>query len=58
MILGALGKAGGEDYLLAQARTNPNGFLMLVAKVLPMTVRGETESGNIVVEIVKFSGDE
>lgn len=40
MILGALGKAGGEKYLLGQAKTNPNAFLSLVGKVLPMQVTG------------------
>jgi len=58
MILGALSKAGGEKYLLEQSRTNPNGFLALVGKVLPMTVTGEGTGGSIVVEIVKFAGDE
>lgn len=38
MILAALDKAGGVDYLLKQAQTNPNAFLTLVGKVLPMTV--------------------
>jgi len=41
MILAALDKAGGADYLLLQAQTNPNAFLTLVGKVLPMTVAGD-----------------
>lgn len=41
MILGALNKAGGEDYLHRQASANPTAFLTLVGKVLPMTVTGE-----------------
>lgn len=36
MILGALNRAGGEDYLLAQAHAeNPTPFLALVGKCLP-----------------------
>jgi len=41
MILGALDQAGGAAYLLAQAHENPNAFLTLVGKVLPMTVAGD-----------------
>ena len=43
MILGALDKAGGQKYLKAQAEKNPNAFLTLVGKVLPMTVAGDPE---------------
>lgn len=38
MILTALNKAGGADYLLEQSRANPTAFLTLVGKVLPMQV--------------------
>jgi hypothetical protein len=38
MILGALSEAGGQKYLVDQAKTNPNAFMTLVGKVLPMTV--------------------
>lgn len=41
MILAALDQAGGTQYLLTQAQTNPNAFLTLVGKVLPMTVAGD-----------------
>ena len=41
MILAALNQAGGTQYLLMQAQTNPNAFLTLVGKVLPMTVAGD-----------------
>lgn len=39
MILKALDGAGGVEYLQAQADANPNAFLSLVGKVLPMTVK-------------------
>lgn len=41
MILEALSKAGGADYLYAQATKNPGPFLTLVGKVLPMQVTGD-----------------
>jgi hypothetical protein len=41
MILSALDKAGGVDYLLTQADDNPTAFLTLVGKVLPLQVTGE-----------------
>jgi len=45
MILGALDKKGGVDYLVAQASDNPTAFLTLVGKVLPMTVAGAGKDG-------------
>lgn len=51
MILGALDKAGGEDYLVAQAHENPNAFMALVGKVLPMQLKGEV-NGNMNVTIL------
>lgn len=44
MILGALDQAGGEAYLLQQARENPNAFMTLVGKVLPTTLAGDPEN--------------
>lgn len=40
MILGALDKAGGVDYLYKQATENPGPFMTLVGKVLPLQVTG------------------
>jgi hypothetical protein len=51
MILAALDKAGGADYLLTQAQDNPNAFLSLVGKVLPMTVTGG-DGGPITLNIL------
>jgi hypothetical protein len=50
MILGALDKAGGEDYLTAQAKNNPNAFLALIGKVLPTTITGP-EGKALVLEL-------
>jgi hypothetical protein len=44
MILGALDKAGGQEYLYEQALNNPNAFMGLIGKVLPTTIRGDAES--------------
>lgn len=35
MILGALDDAGGQEYLLKQAKENPSAFMALIGKVLP-----------------------
>lgn len=40
MILEALDKAGGVDYLLLQSESNPTAFLTLVGKVLPKEMTG------------------
>ena len=44
MILAALEQAGGEDYLLAQARDNPRAFLSLLGRILPTQVTGKMAS--------------
>lgn len=55
-ILQAAEKAGGEGgmvgYLTLQATQNPQSFLPLLGKVLPMQVTGE-DGGALVVEIRK-----
>lgn len=39
MILQALANVGGEAYLASQAAKNPNAFLALVGRVLPLQVK-------------------
>jgi len=54
MILGALDKAGGEDYLQRQAQENPNAFLGLIGKVLPQDIKATLKGDQpIVVNIVR-----
>lgn len=60
MILSALDKSGGVDYLVERANDpkTASAFLTLVGKVLPMTVQGPGENGEhvfkkIVVEVVQ-----
>jgi len=38
MILQAVDKAGGVDYLVAQSKENPSAFMTLAGKVLPLQV--------------------
>lgn len=56
MILAALDKAGGVDYLARQAEENPGPFMSLVGKVLPMQVT-DGDGGPIQVVIKRFSDD-
>jgi hypothetical protein len=44
MILTALERAGGEDYLLAQAHDNPRAFLSLLGRLLPTQVTGKDDA--------------
>lgn len=41
MILQALDQAGGVQYLLDQAHANPNSFMGLIGKVLPLTLKAQ-----------------
>lgn len=52
MIIGALGDAGGQEYLARQAESNPAAFMTLVGKVLPMQVTGEG-GGPISFELIE-----
>lgn len=51
MILAALDKAGGVDYLVEQANTSPAAFLTLVGKVLPLQVDAN-HTGELVGRII------
>lgn len=51
MILAALDKVGGADYLAEQAVKQPVAFMTLVGKVLPMQVVGR-DGGNVTLEII------
>jgi len=52
MILGALDKAGGVDYLTACAFSSPAAFLALIGKVLPTTLQGTGADGEIEVRMI------
>lgn len=59
MILAALDQAGGTKYLLTQAQSNPNAFLTLVGKVLPMQLTGKDGAplNPPVINIVRYADD-
>ena len=44
MVLAALNRAGGEDYLVQQAIANPAAFLTLIGKVLPTRLSGDPDN--------------
>jgi len=50
MILGALDEAGGQEYLTKQALENPNAFMTLIGKVLPMQVKADL-TGSIIQRV-------
>ena len=43
MVLAALDRAGGTDYLLAQAHENPKAFLSLLGRIIPLQVTGKDD---------------
>ena len=53
MIIAALDKAGGVDYLEQQSRENPVAFMGLVGKVLPMQITGDG-GGPVKIEAVEW----
>jgi hypothetical protein len=52
MIAAALDKAGGEKYLVNQARKNPNAFLSLVGKIIPAQIIGDKDNPIEMVHII------
>ena len=54
MILGALDKVGGVDYLAEKANDprTASAFIALVGRVLPMTIKGAGENGAHVFETI------
>jgi hypothetical protein len=57
MILAALDKAGGVDYLAAQAAESPAAFMTLVGKVLPLQVTGDADNPLRAAIEVRFIGN-
>jgi len=55
MILAALDKAGGVDYLAEQADKTPAAFLSLVGKVLPLTIAGD--AANPIKHVIEASDE-
>ena len=57
MILGALASAGGEDWLLEQARINPTTFMNLIGKVLPSEMQVSGKDGERLAVDIHFLGN-
>lgn len=58
MILKALDKSGGVDYLVIQAELNPASFMTLLGKVLPMQVAGDPDNPlktSLMIEFVQHT---
>ena len=53
MILAALDKVGGEEYLVRQAETNPTAFMTLLGKILPTMINATTKR-----EVAEYTDDE
>lgn len=53
MILQALTNLGGVDYLEKQAKENPQSFMTILGKVLPLDINAKTDIA-LKVEIVRF----
>lgn len=50
MILGALSDAGGQEYLVKQAKLNPQAFMGLIGKVLPTELKN-ADAGGFVIHV-------
>lgn len=55
MILGALDRSGGVDYLVERANDPKTAaaFLSLIGKVLPMTIQGPGENGEHAFTVIE-----
>lgn len=52
MILQALANAGGVQYLEQQARENPNAFMQLVGRVLPLQVKEDSDEPMVPAPVI------
>jgi len=52
-ILAALDGVGGIDYLQRTAESHPAAFLSLIGKVLPMTIQGPGENGELLITAIE-----
>ena len=44
MVLAALDRAGGADYLHEQAHANPRAFLALIGRIIPTQITGQDDA--------------
>jgi len=55
MVINALEKSGGVDYLVSQAKDNPTAFLSLVGKTLPLDVHHAGQDGEEIIVRVNIA---
>lgn len=53
MILEALDKAGGVEYLASQAGESPGAFLSLIGKILPMQIAGDPDGAPVKLQMIE-----
>lgn len=58
MVIKALDQAGGVEYLVRQAKDNPNAFMQLVGKVIPLQVAGDPDNPLMKVTVVELVAPE
>lgn len=58
MILNALDKAGGEDYLHKQSALNPGSFMALIGKVLPRDINATIDIGKELAARIKAAREQ
>ena len=57
MVRVALEKAGGAEYLLEQARTQPVAFMALCARLIPSEIRADLKAdGLLTVQLRSYTG--
>lgn len=56
MILEAMNRCGGIDYLQRQAEENPKTFLLLLGRVLPLQVTGDAD--NPIQQVIRWANEE
>lgn len=58
MILGALTDAGGQQYLVQQAKANPVAFLSLVGRLVPQELKADVRAKvNATIDPAQFFAD-
>jgi len=54
MVVNALSQAGGEDYLLNIAKTDPKTFCALIGRVIPLQHEGSDENPLNIAHTIKL----
>ncbi len=52
MVIAALQRVGGIEYLAARALDQPVAFMALVGRVMPLQLEGSPEGGAVIIQVV------